>query len=235
MSSSGHLVVGQHLLGVSAPGAVFEVCVHLGTLLAVLAFYRREVAGMVLSLARRRRAPLTRLALLLALGTVPAGAAGVLLGDRIEALFERPEAVVACLAFTGTVLLATRLAVPRGARVGVRETLLVGTAQAVALLPGVSRSGMTISAGLFLGLSGHRAARFAFLLSLPAVAGATLLKARDIGALSSAEALRCGAGAAAAFATGLLALRLMVFVAGRRRLHWFGVYCLAAALALVAL
>jgi undecaprenyl-diphosphatase len=230
VSSSGHLVLAETILGARMPGVVFEVAAHLGTTLAVLFFYRRAIAGMVLSLARRRRKPLSRLALLIAAGSVPAAVLGKLFADDIEPAFPRPIYACLFLAVTGAVLLTTFAARRGTGRLGLGPAMVVGGAQAAALLPGLSRSGLTISAGILCGVRRRRAVRFSFLLSVPAVLGACALKAASLPALPHEDLLPLAIGAVLSFAAGLVALRAMVRFTTRGWLPFFGFYCLGASL-----
>ena len=190
ISSSGHLVLGQALLGVEKSGITFEVAVHLATAAAVAVYYRRRLWGMLISLrlvfSPRVRGPearadekyvvdLEHLRLLwyVALGTVPAAAVGLLFKDFFKEFFYSPHLVCVLLLVTGGLLMSTRLvASTSGRRRLVWSTaLLIGVAQAAAILPGISRSGATIAVGLLLGLKAEKAAEFSFLLALPAILG----------------------------------------------------------------
>jgi undecaprenyl-diphosphatase len=183
VSSTGHLVVFQELLGADEEsfGLAFDASIHLGTLVAVLVYFRRTFLGVVVDWSRSLFArkwnltPGSKLGWLLVLGTIPGGLAGYLLEGSFEQTFRSPSLVaVTLIAFSGVMLLAERLG--RGGREieGVRplDALIVGTAQAIALIPGVSRSGITISAGMMLGLRREQAAAFAFMLSAPIIAAA---------------------------------------------------------------
>ncbi|RMH03539.1 MAG: undecaprenyl-diphosphate phosphatase [Planctomycetota bacterium] len=237
VSSSGHLVLARELLpgGDSLPDdASIEVLLHLGTLLAVLLFYRREILALLLGLLGRgsEAGAQRRLLGLLILATLPAAAVGLGLEDRIEQAFSTPMVAAVCLLVTGTGLWWSRR-LPGGAvsltTLGVGAALLIGLAQAAAILPGISRSGATIVTGLALGLSIDAAAAFSFLLSIPAILGAAVLKLPD---LAAAEP---GAGApdptalllagATAFLVGFLALAMLLWLLRARRLSWFAPYC----------
>ncbi len=228
VSSSGHLVLGKHLLGVKSPGAGFEMVVHAGTLLALLLHYRRDLLAMAISLLARRRDDHFRLALLVLLGSVPAAVVGLGFGDRLEAAFEIPLFAAAMLMVTGMILLSLKLAKPGSGEVRWPTALLIGAAQAVAILPGISRSGSTIATGIHTGIDRAKAADFSFLLAIPALGGATLLKGLDLVKTPppSAELLAFATGAAAAFVSGILALRWLLGIVKRGRLDRFGYYCL---------
>jgi len=232
VSSSGHLVLAEAFLGVEAPGATFEIFAHAGTLVAILVYFRRDIGAMAVSCATLRRDEHTKAALLILLGSVPAAAVGLGLRDHIEPLFDLPVLAACMLLVTAGILFATRL-IPRGRReVGPGTAIAMGVAQAIAILPGISRSGSTIAAGMAAGADKEKVARFSFLLVIPALAGATALelaKGPEMEALAPSLI-----GAATAFVSGILALHLLLRVVARGRLDRFGWYCLAVGLGALA-
>lgn len=238
VSSSGHLALAEHILGAKTPGVTFEVVVHLATALAVILFFRRRILAVLAALARwpfaRRgvggrpdgEAADARLGLNLALGTVPAAVVGCLFESRIERAFDDPRLVSVLLIVTGCILWTTRSVRREGRRVETwKDAVLIGVAQAVAVLPGISRSGSTISAGVVAGLGRKRAAEFAFLLSIPIILGASAVSLSDAmrgtAALGAAEA----AGAIAAFACALPSIAVLMRLVSAGRLHRFSYYC----------
>jgi len=247
VSSSGHLVLGKKILGVASELPVtFEVVVHLGTLAATLIVFWKPVWEILRFLGRvltRRTTgrlwadPSCRLLVLVVLGTIPAGAAGVLFNDQIEAMFSNALLVAVALCVTGAVLFSTRWSRARGEgieSVSVARGLIVGIAQAVAITPGISRSGSTIATGLLCGMDRETAARFSFVLSMPAIAGAAMLKARDI----EAAGIQVGwwplaVGFVTSFIVGIVALVVLLAFVRRGRLHWFGYYCWLVGLAAI--
>lgn len=187
ISSSGHLVLVPSMLGWSDQGLAFDVAVHFGSLIAVCIFFRRDIAGLLrggVELLRLRNETVeSRLALGLGLGTVPAAIAGLTLAGWIEANLRDPSVIVGTLAGYGLLMLvADRYA--RSDRnithVGLKDALVIGAAQALALIPGTSRSGVTITAGRILGLARQDAARFSFLLSVPVILLASGYKALEL-------------------------------------------------------
>ncbi|MDD3643033.1 MAG: undecaprenyl-diphosphate phosphatase [Candidatus Krumholzibacteria bacterium] len=236
VSSSGHLVIAQAVMGARTPGSgsvIFETAVHAGTLGAVVYHYRERVArlasaaGRLISGGLRSRgsdASELRYIGLFALGSVPAAAVGLFLHDRIIATFDAPAVAAGCLVATGIYLLFSK---GRGGtrELGWRTALLIGAAQAVAILPGCSRSGWTITTALLCGVGFAEAAEFSFVLSIPAVAGALALElAGSAEPLTRGEAGMLAVGAAAAFASGLLALRLLIRILRSGCLHRFAWY-----------
>lgn len=229
VSSSGHLVLARGILGVEMPGVLFEVAVHMGTLLAILLHFRRDILDMLSSVLRFRRDEHTRLFLLLLLATVPAAAAGILGEGLLVGLYARPLVAGVLLVVTGFILLSTRLARRAGNAVGPASAIGIGIAQAFAILPGISRSGATITAGMHFGVDPKRAARFSFLLAIPALIGASALMGMDLAAhpVDRTVTLPCAVGAAAAFLSGYFALRWLLGIVSRGRLDRLAWYCLA--------
>ena len=246
ISSSGHLAIAQNLLGMKTEvPEFFDVLLHLGTLAAVLAAYWRDIVDMVAEFFRGVRdlahhttpqpvPPARRLILLLILGTLPLFAV-LPVHKKIQALSDNMTFVGVALIVTGFLLFLSDLS-RKGRKTernaGVIDVLLVGLGQALATLPGVSRSGMTISAGCFLGFERQFAVRFSFLLSIPAVLGANIL--------SLADALKAGidvsalpvylVGVLTAAVVGYLCIRLLKFIARRGRFGAFAYYCWAVGL-----
>lgn len=232
VSSSGHLVLAGALLNVGAPGATFEIFAHAGTLVAILVYFWRDIAKMAVSCLTLRRDEHTRTALLILLGSIPAAAVGLLLKDQIEPLFDLPILAASMLLVTALVLFGTRLIPRREGNVGVKTTVVMGLAQAIAILPGISRSGSTIAAGMASGAQAQKVARFSFLLVIPALAGATALevaKAPEMSALVPDLI-----GAATAFVSGIVSLHWLLRIVARGRLDRFGWYCLVVGLTALA-
>jgi undecaprenyl-diphosphatase len=231
VSSSGHLAVAQHLLSdFEQPGVLFDVLLHLGTMVAVVIYFRKDLVGLVSSLWRRDSAAVQQrfvVGLLIA-GSVPTAVIGLLFKDFFIGLFDRPAIVCVMLLVTGSLLwLAERLRHRQQSRKEMTfiDALVVGTVQGFAIIPGISRSGSTIAALLLRGIDGETAARFSFLLALPAVFGAALLSLKDLDAVASASLLPYLAGTITALVTGLFCIHLLLGVVRRRRLHWFALYC----------
>lgn len=232
VSSSGHLVIAKSLLGLEEVGITLEIVTHFATAGAVIIFLRRRIWAILRavcrSLARGGRAAEegdagdARLFWLVALGTVPAGVAGLALEDPITRLFEDPVTTAAMLVVTGIFLLvAGKVRRGRGP-VRLPQALLVGVAQAVAIVPGLSRSGLTVGTGLLAGVKQREAVEFSLLLSLPAIIGATILEAAggDLGG----DAAAIAAAAVAAFAVGYGAIALLLRAVVRNRFHIFAYY-----------
>ena len=231
VSSSGHLALAEHFFGIESPGITFEVFVHFGTAMAVVLFFRRRIASIFVALVRcagrlQHDAADVRLALHLVLATVPAAAAGYFLAPRIEAAFTSPVLVSILLMVTGFILWFSGKLFPgtkvRGTWL---DALVIGVAQAFAILPGISRSGSTLTAGLAVGLERRAAAEFAFLLSVPVIFGAAAASLGDAleAGLSSGPALALGT--LAAFLSALPAITLLLRAVTAGKLANFAYYC----------
>jgi undecaprenyl-diphosphatase len=223
VSSSGHLVLAQALLGAERAGIVFEVALHAATLLAVVVFYRARIARLVRG-ALGGEPEAWRYVAKLGLASVPAACAGLLAGDFFEARFEQPGVAAACLLLTGVVVWTTRRTRLRAEALEPSWTAAwwIGCAQAIAILPGISRSGATVAAALALGVAPVPAAAFSFLMSIPAVAGAALLQLPHLEAAQAHAAI--AAGAVVALASGVAALALFVRVLRAGSFHRFAYY-----------
>ena len=231
VSSSGHLVLVEHWLGAFTGDVFLNVVLHVGTLLAVLVVYARDIRRLLAF-----DAVAVQYIVALVVGTLPAVAVGLLFKDTIEGLFSSPRAAAAALIVTGLILLSTRT---RGqsdrTRIGgdwhpvpppLGKALLIGCAQALAIMPGISRSGSTIAASLWLGVGRQEAARFSFLLAVPAIAGALVLQLLDGVPATEASTAGLALGALASFLVGLLAIRLTALMVVQRHFWKFALYCL---------
>lgn len=241
VSSSGHLAIMQRLLGESPP-LLFDILLHVGTLAAVLTFFREDVGRLVrafLSLTRdvfsgnaRDRLsgdPSKRLALLILVGSVPIGVLGFLLEPMAEASYWSMAFVGGSLVLTGVFMYPTRVMAGKRdvTKIGGKDAIWIGLAQAVSVFPGISRSGFTISAGLYLGLDRKTAARFSFLLSIPAILGATLyeLSSASLGAVDVEAYMIVGMMASAV--VGYLTIWPVIAAVRGRKLEAFSYYCWA--------
>lgn len=244
VSSSGHLVLARELLpgGDALPeDATVEILLHAGTLIAVLAFYRREVRALAAGLLGLGGdvAGQRRLFGLLVLGSLPAAIVGLGFEERIASIFAHPGFAASALLVTAGFLYWSRR-FPAGGRgldaLDARLALAIGVAQAFAILPGISRSGATIVAGLALGLSMPAAATFSFLLSIPAIGGACVLLAPQLDLERTGGPAVSAAAVIASALVGLASLGLLVRLGRARRLWWFAPYCaLAGIAALIAI
>lgn len=241
VSSSAHLVFIQNILGVESSLA-FDTFLHLGTLIAVLWFFRWDIIKMLKSwwlsigdiLQGRFRQgfyddPYKRLAWYVILATIPVGIVGVLFEDSIDALFSGALYVPAFFLFvTGTILYLSQRMNSGNINlhnISKKEALFMGLGQACAILPGLSRSGTTIAAGLTAGLDKEFAAKFSFILSIPAILGAFVLQLKDIGSAMDANFLPIFLGFIAAIIAGYMAIKWMLDLIQNKSLDIFAYYC----------
>ncbi|MFA5809041.1 MAG: undecaprenyl-diphosphatase UppP [Thermoleophilia bacterium] len=239
VSSSAHLVLVPDLMGWEPPTVSFDLVLHLGSMFAVLVYFWRDLLEIVKAFFSEGEAAVVkrRVGLFLVIGTIPAAVIGGLLEKRFEAAFGEPTWVAFFLLITGVLLVASQLVSGeraingRGvAEMKLSDVLAIGFAQAVAILPGISRSGSTISTGLFLGLKRETAARYSFLLSVPIIAGAAIFKLRhgfggggDGGNGVGAAALIVGFVFAAI--SGFAAVKFLLGFVRRHSLAGFAIYC----------
>ena len=237
VSSSGHLVLVPWLLGWPAPGLVFDTMVHWGTLVAIVAYFWRDwwavISAWVQGLVHRDWSdPNARLGWLLVIGSIPAAVLGFLLEDWFESLFGEPAWVSFFLLVTAAILavsewLSRSKRTRRVADLRWTDALIIGVGQAVAIAPGISRSGATMSAGLLLGLDRPAAARFSFMLAAPAILGAGLLQLVKLSSTPDplAQFPVLAAGFLAALITGYAAIWGLLRYLQRRKLTLFAIYC----------
>jgi undecaprenyl-diphosphatase len=243
VSSSGHLVLMQHFLGIKESQVFFDVMLHFGTLGAVIIVYHQLIGALVRTsflalvqgdfyrhpLSTIGKTPHLRLIWFLLLGSIPTGLIAVLFKDSLEAIFGKPIVVACMLIITGIILQLSRLGQKRPraeAPLRAWHTPLIGIAQGLAITPGISRSGSTISISLLLGLSPQVAAQYSFLLSIPAILGAVILKLKDVGEITIAPTVIV-AGILTSFIVGYIALRFLLAMLNRGKFPVFSYYCFA--------
>ncbi|MCL1975329.1 MAG: undecaprenyl-diphosphate phosphatase [Firmicutes bacterium] len=231
VSSSGHLVIAQLLLGIDQPMLTFDIAVHVGTLAAVIAAFWDDVKSLL-------KKPLSKTMLLLIIGTVPAVLAALLLGDYIDFLFSSLLVVAIALFCTGLFLRFSDRFHGTGnvKNMSYLSALVIGLFQAIAIIPGLSRSGVTIFASLNRGLMRKDAARFSFLLSIPVIFGAVckqLLDLRHTESFGLSGTYLLGAVVAACF--GYAAIRVFLKLLNQKSLRYFGYYCWALAILILLL
>ncbi len=239
ISSSAHLVITQGLLHINEPSIFLEVALHVGTLLSVLIYFRRDVIELLngfftylLTSKKTQNERDFRLSIYILLGSIPAAVGGILLKDWFEQRFDSVSFSGYMLLIIAAILLLTWFARNRKHPVNAIRALIIGVAQFCAILPGISRSGSTIAAGLFLGITPREAARFSFLLSLPAVFGAALLKATELrhAVFASDDLIHFALGACVSFVVGIAAIHYLLKIVSSRHFYLFGFYCLLAGL-----
>ncbi|RZP28719.1 undecaprenyl-diphosphate phosphatase [bacterium] len=222
ISSSGHLVIGQKLLDIDLPGNAFEVVLHIGTLMSVVTVFRVELKTLLFNLNdSSNRYYISAITI----GTIPALLVGLLLKDYISLIFDNIRFVSVSLVFTGVMLITSKFIIKRNVKLTLFIGIVIGLAQAVAIIPGISRSGTTICMGVLMGLSASEAAKFSFLLSIPVIIGAGLLTAMNI------ETIPFGLdiillGILFSYLVGWISLKWLLTILRTGKLYWFGVYCL---------
>ena len=236
ISSSGHLVFAERLLHVRAGDLVFEVMVHLGTLAAVIIYFRRQLldicSAMMRSLTSGEKSAADKsnlqLAWFLVIRTIPAAIFGYFMEDVVEAAFASPRWTSGEFIVTGLVLISTIWARDRGRALGAWNTIGIGVAQAISIMPAISRSGSTIAAGMFSGINREKAAEFSFLLSIPAIVIATVFKMPEFLSLLPDQHLfqiYLG-GSLASGIVGYLSVKWLLDIIKKGKFHYFGIYCI---------
>lgn len=229
VSSSGHLVLAKHFMGLeSTSGATLEIVLHTGTLVSILVFYWRYLLELMQGAVRREREALRYIGLLL-LGCLPAVVVAFTARDQLEEAFSHPEFVCFTLVATGVLLITTHFVGDGIKQVRWKSAVLIGLAQAVAMLPGVSRSGSTIGIARLLRIEPKKSAEFSFLMSAPLLAGASLLTILD---LVQGKAESCGSsltelvvGFLLSAIIGYFSLKYLLSLLCRGRFWLFGIYC----------
>jgi undecaprenyl-diphosphatase len=229
VSSSGHLVIAQHLLGIRMPGIFLEVALHFATLVSILLVYRRRVDVLIRGALTGEREAWVYAGLIV-IATIPAAVVGLAFKPLFEHFFALPLVAGVALLVTGSFLWSSRWAMRRtpDTRIGVREAIIIGLAQSVALVPGISRSGSTVVTALWLRVDSDEAAEFSFLMLVPAIIGATILEIPEVRNEAAAGGLPLFLGGMAAAVTGVLAIWIFLLMLRKKAFHRFGPYCWAA-------
>ncbi len=229
VSSSGHLVIAQHFLSWNRDNVLLDATLHLGTAAAIIWVFRNDIRTLATDLFSRdavRKRHSLRYAAFLVLGSIPAAVAGLAFKDFFERMFLDPRATGALFFVTAAFLFASALRKSPSAPLDAPKAAMIGFAQALAILPGVSRSGTTISTALLLGTERKEAGRFSFLLGLPVILGAALLELWGVPAASLSPGLFFAAFVIS-LAVGVVALKLLLGFVDRGKLHYFGYYLVA--------
>ncbi len=239
VSSSGHLALARALIGRDLePGITFEIVVHFGSFCSIAVYFHKKIWEILTDLFKsfspegfRTRRFITdsntRLSYIILLSMIPAVIVGFTMKSAIETIFLNPFFVSCMLLITGSLLYATKFVGNPQKEVDAKRGLMMGLAQAFAILPGISRSGSTISLGLFSGVSRDNVANFSFLMVLPVLAGAMLLELTEIAetGIESAAVISLFAGFLTSFISGYLALSYLIILLKRERIHYFAYYC----------
>lgn len=231
VSSSGHLELAKYILGDESVGEeslLMTVSLHVATALSTIVVFRKDIASIFGGLFQFKWNEETQFSLKIIISMIPAAVVGLLFEAQIEMLFSKQILLVGfALLITGLLLYLADRAKLTIKPVGFWDSLIIGIAQAIAILPGISRSGATISTSVLLGIDRERAARFSFLMVVPLILGKIAKDVLDgeLKTQSSAELIELSAGFIAAFVTGLLACIWMIQIVKRSKLTYFSVYC----------
>jgi undecaprenyl-diphosphatase len=218
VSSSGHLVILQKILNIQGPQVAVSVFLHLGTLLAVVIFFWKDILSLLNNLKLFRQ---------LCLVVIITGTIGILGRDFFESLFSSSKVVGIAWIFTGLILLATKKTTQANKdRLGTKDALILGLTQSLAIIPGISRSGITISTLFFRKINRQLAFSISFLVSIPIILGAALLEARKIESLGQSDFKNLVIGLIFSFIFGWVALLTLKFMIHKAKFHYFGYYCL---------
>jgi undecaprenyl-diphosphatase len=227
ISSSGHLVILHHFFGLKEVMLTFDVFLHFATLVSVIIFFRKDIIAMFGS----DRAMLK----FIVLGCIPTFIIGILFKDAVESMFTSVKGVGVSFIITGVFLIIASIVARyrekthKARPLNILNSILIGIAQGIAIIPGISRSGATIGTALVSGIKGETALKFSFLLSLPVVLGVNLLKAKQIyGNLVSMDPIPFLAGGIVAMVTGLIAIKALFGILRKNLFYLFGIYCLVA-------
>lgn len=238
VSSSGHLVIGSELLNFQEQGVLFDVFLHLGSLLSVIVLFRKDIWAMILApfqyFGGNKDTDVRHYFfwdIYVILATLPAVVVGLFFKDTVEHLFGNLVIAYCMLIVTGFLMILSRYLPQRDVPINWSRSLLVGCAQACAILPGLSRSGSTIFMGMALGIAREKIARFSFIMSIPAILGAVVLQVGGLltNPMEGDAIINLLAGTVMAAIAGYLAIKLLLDVIRKNRLQWFGYYCLAVA------
>lgn len=232
ISSSGHIALTQFLLGMREVGTppeediTFELVLHLGTFLSVVIYFRQRLWNLTQSLFQKERVDDRKMIVWLIIATIPATIAYFSFKDFFEGAYNNPVLVGVFLLVTGAILLLPKFFRAKQEEFGLKHALWMGCAQALAILPGISRSGSTITAGLVSGAKPGRAAEFSFLMFLPAIGGGTLVKAKSVLEVAQGDnAVAYLSGFLAAFLSGLFAVYLVLSAIKKGKFEYFAYYC----------
>lgn len=235
ISSSGHLVILQKLFGVNNPPILFDILLHVGSLITILIYFRKNLLNLIEGIIKFENSAV-KTVLFLLLASIPAGLAGIFFDRQVELAFNSLKIVGIGLLLTSLLLYITKYVKKNTKSIEELrffDILFIGTMQAIAILPGVSRSGSTINSGLMRGLSRESAFTFSFYLSIPAILGALIFKIKDVSSFSSAEVSLSLIGMAISAVVGYLSLRMLEKIIKSASLFKFSLYCFILGLVII--
>ena len=223
ISSSGHLVIAQNILGIKSPGNTLEVLFHFGTLMSVVYVFFEDLKQILLTMNEKNNQSFI---FYIIIATLPAVFSGLLLKDYFLKIFDNVHLVGFALCSTGFILILSKRFKNNQKAITFSSSIAVGIAQAIAIIPGISRSGSTISMCMYLGIPPKEAARFSFLLSIPVILGASILGFLEIESNNTFNYLTLTVAITTSFFTGVIALKILLKILEAGRFYFFGFYCL---------
>ncbi len=242
ISSSGHLAIAEHFLGFKNPDLSFEIFIHFGSLIAVFIYFRKDILALLKSLnfgsKTEENVNNRKVILYLLVSTIVTVFLALFMKSYIEKVFESTLVVGFILIVNGFILLSSDFAKKcdkPSSETGILRAAIIGIGQSLALLPGISRSGTTISTALHTGMKREDAARYSFLLAIPAILGATVLEYKTLLSLNQEMMIMYLAGAIAAFVSGYLVISALLAVIKKRKLIYFAIYCWIVAITVIVL
>jgi len=231
VSSSGHLVITQKVLGVNPP-LIFDVMLHVGTLMVVLTVFRKDILEIIKAFVRRDfETEEGKLALFIVVGSVPIAIIGFVFYDFLKSLFSNLLAVGIALLITGCVLFFSEKRIGNR-KIGILDSLLIGLAQGITIIPGISRSGVTLATGLLRRVDKATAFKYSFLLSVPTVIGATVMESKEL-AVGNVDMTPLFLGAIISMIVGYASLKLFQKIVMSEKFHLFAYYCWTVGLAII--
>tara|TARA_X000001036_G_scaffold21592_1_gene18116 strand:- start:14462 stop:15220 length:759 start_codon:yes stop_codon:yes gene_type:complete len=223
VSSSGHLVLGQYILGIKSPGNTLEILFHFGTLGSVVFVFFDEIKNIFITIDKK---PTQKLLVFISIATLPAMFVGLLFRHEINLLFDSLDSVGYALCLTGLILIISIFSNNKKINFSYHSSLVIGLVQAFAIIPGISRSGFTIVVSLFLGISPKKSAKFSFLLSIPIIFGAGLLSFFDLQNENFFTFSTIMTAILSSFFVGILALKGLLKLLEQGKFYFFGIYCI---------
>lgn len=233
VSSSGHLVITQKVLGLNLP-LIYSIMLHVGTLIVVLTVFRKDILEIIKALVKRDfETEEGKFALFIAVGSVPIAIIGFVFYDFLKSLFSNLLAVGLALLITGWVLFFSEKRIGNR-KMGILDSLLIGLAQGVTIIPGISRSGVTVATGLLRRVDKAIAFKYSFLLSVPAILGATVMESREL-VVGNVDLVLLFLGAIISMIVGYVSLKLLQKIVMNEKFHLFAYYCWIVGLVIILL
>jgi len=230
ISSSGHLVLVEHLLDIQTENATLEIVLHFGTLLSILWMFREKIAhffrsGISEISQQPKNKPALKYFAVLIIATIPAAFAGIAFGDWFEGVFHSTTIVGTGLVFTGFLLFSSKFTTNQSRNPGFFQGLIIGLSQVLAIFPGISRAGTTITTAMHFGISRNKSAEFSFFMAIPVLAGATALKIFS-GEINQMSMLNAVVGLTISFVVGCFAISVLLKILFSQKFHYFAPYCI---------